>query len=90
MLRLSACGEPVRFPTCRPDHPFEHQPLSHNETSIDIIQVETFSLHLCFQEKVTLLSQVHAQESVIEGLKAERKIWGEELAQQGNTHATLQ
>ena len=39
-----------------------------------------------FQEKVTLLSQVHAQESVIEGLKSERKIWGEELAQQGTVH----
>ena len=28
-------------------------------------------------------SQIQAQESVIEGLKAERKLWGEELAQQG-------
>ena len=28
-------------------------------------------------------SQLLAQESVIEGLKAERKLWGEELAQQG-------
>ena len=28
---------------------------------------------------------MHAQESVIEGLKAERALWGEELAQQGAT-----
>lgn len=36
------------------------------------------------QEKTKLESQVQAQESVIEGLRAERKLWGEELAQQGN------
>ena len=26
---------------------------------------------------------MHGQESVIEGLRAERKLWGQELAQQG-------
>jgi hypothetical protein len=31
-----------------------------------------------------LLAQVEAQDSVISGLKAERKLWGQELAQQGS------
>ena len=35
------------------------------------------------KEKIKLESQLQAQESVIEGLKAERRLWGEELAQQG-------
>mgnify|MGYP002803881909 CR=1 FL=1 len=35
------------------------------------------------QDKSKLLSQVRAQESVIQGLRMERKLWGEELAQQG-------
>ena len=35
------------------------------------------------QEKSRLASQLVAQESVMEGLKAERKLWGQELAQQG-------
>ena len=29
------------------------------------------------------MAQVEAQDSVINGLKAERKLWGQELAQQG-------
>ena len=32
-----------------------------------------------------MLAQVEAQDSVISGLKAERKLWGQELAQQGNS-----
>eukprot|EP00794_Sanderia_malayensis_P018762 gene18762-20653_t len=35
------------------------------------------------QEKDKLLAQVKALESVIEGLRTERKLWGHELAQQG-------
>ncbi|XP_005094489.3 leucine-rich repeat and coiled-coil domain-containing protein 1 [Aplysia californica] len=35
------------------------------------------------QAKSKLQATVQAQESVIEGLKAERKLWGQELAQQG-------
>ncbi|XP_071958778.1 leucine-rich repeat and coiled-coil domain-containing protein 1-like isoform X2 [Antedon mediterranea] len=35
------------------------------------------------QDRGKLQSQLTAQESVIEGLKAERKLWGQELAQQG-------
>uniref|UniRef100_A0A803TTZ6 Leucine-rich repeat and coiled-coil domain-containing protein 1 n=1 Tax=Anolis carolinensis TaxID=28377 RepID=A0A803TTZ6_ANOCA len=44
---------------------------------------KTIQLELLKQEKSKLISQITAQESIIDGLKAERKIWGEELAQQG-------
>nr|XP_046265240.1 leucine-rich repeat and coiled-coil domain-containing protein 1 [Scatophagus argus] len=40
-------------------------------------------LELLKKEKARLLSQLTAQESVIDGLRAERRIWGQELAQQG-------
>ncbi|XP_076003573.1 leucine-rich repeat and coiled-coil domain-containing protein 1 [Genypterus blacodes] len=40
-------------------------------------------LELFKKDKARLLSQLTAQESVIDGLRAERKIWGQELAQQG-------
>ncbi|XP_031586981.2 leucine-rich repeat and coiled-coil domain-containing protein 1 [Oreochromis aureus] len=40
-------------------------------------------LELLKKDKARLLSQLTAQESVIDGLRAERKIWGQELAQQG-------
>ena len=42
-----------------------------------------FKTIFIFQDKSKLLSQVRAQESVIQGLRMERKLWGEELAQQG-------
>ncbi|XP_065827722.1 leucine-rich repeat and coiled-coil domain-containing protein 1-like isoform X2 [Oscarella lobularis] len=35
------------------------------------------------EEKGKLMGQIAAQESVIEGLRQERKLWGHELAQQG-------
>uniref|UniRef100_A0A3Q4H3H1 Leucine-rich repeat and coiled-coil domain-containing protein 1 n=2 Tax=Neolamprologus brichardi TaxID=32507 RepID=A0A3Q4H3H1_NEOBR len=40
-------------------------------------------LELLKKDKARLLSQLMAQESVIDGLKVERRIWGQELAQQG-------
>ncbi|KAM9719792.1 leucine-rich repeat and coiled-coil domain-containing protein 1 [Menidia menidia] len=40
-------------------------------------------LEMLKKEKARLLSQLTAQESVIDGLRAERKIWGQELANQG-------
>ncbi|XP_014839814.1 PREDICTED: leucine-rich repeat and coiled-coil domain-containing protein 1 isoform X2 [Poecilia mexicana] len=42
------------------------------------LQLETLK-----KEKARLVSQLTAQESVIDGLRAERRIWGQELAQQG-------
>ncbi|XP_073535621.1 leucine-rich repeat and coiled-coil domain-containing protein 1 [Phyllobates terribilis] len=44
---------------------------------------KTVQIELLKQEKSKLLSQLTAQESLIDGLKAERKIWGQELTQQG-------
>ncbi|XDV27438.1 hypothetical protein PO909_030970 [Leuciscus waleckii] len=40
-------------------------------------------VELLKKDKSKLISQLTAQESVIDGLRAERKIWGHELAQQG-------
>lgn len=43
----------------------------------------SLQLELLKKEKAQLLSKLTAQESVMDGLKEERKIWGQELAQQG-------
>ncbi|XP_074843107.1 leucine-rich repeat and coiled-coil domain-containing protein 1 isoform X2 [Carettochelys insculpta] len=44
---------------------------------------KTIQIEFLKQEKSKLISQLTAQESVIDGLKMERKVWGQELAQQG-------
>ncbi|XP_056277392.1 leucine-rich repeat and coiled-coil domain-containing protein 1 isoform X2 [Pseudoliparis swirei] len=44
-------------------------------------------LELLKKDKARLLSQLTAQESVIDGLRTERRIWGQELAQQGSSLA---
>ncbi|NP_001084885.1 leucine-rich repeat and coiled-coil domain-containing protein 1 [Xenopus laevis] len=44
---------------------------------------KTVQTELLKKEKSKLISQLTAQESLIDGLKAERKIWGQELTQQG-------
>ncbi|XP_069816024.1 leucine-rich repeat and coiled-coil domain-containing protein 1 [Dendropsophus ebraccatus] len=44
---------------------------------------KSVQIELLKQEKSKLISQLTAQESLIDGLKAERKIWGQELTQQG-------
>lgn len=43
-------------------------------------------LEVMKKEKGRLQSQLTAQESVMDGLRAEKKIWGQELAQQGRRH----
>ncbi|XP_075867858.1 leucine-rich repeat and coiled-coil domain-containing protein 1-like [Nelusetta ayraudi] len=43
----------------------------------------SLQLELLKKEKAQLMSQLTAHESVIDGLRAERKIWGQELAHQG-------
>ncbi|XP_054841622.1 leucine-rich repeat and coiled-coil domain-containing protein 1 isoform X2 [Eublepharis macularius] len=53
------------------------------ESMVEEDKQKTIQLELLKQEKSKLISQITAQESVIDGLKAERKIWGQELAQQG-------
>uniref|UniRef100_A0A8C8RMG6 Leucine-rich repeat and coiled-coil domain-containing protein 1 n=1 Tax=Pelusios castaneus TaxID=367368 RepID=A0A8C8RMG6_9SAUR len=53
------------------------------ETLVEEDKQKTIQIELLKQEKSKLISQLTAQESLIDGLKVERKIWGQELAQQG-------
>ncbi|KAM9164869.1 leucine-rich repeat and coiled-coil domain-containing protein 1 isoform 2-T4 [Pangshura tecta] len=53
------------------------------ETLVEEDKQKALQIELLKQEKSKLISQLTAQESVIDGLKVERKIWGQELAQQG-------
>ncbi|XP_044521747.1 leucine-rich repeat and coiled-coil domain-containing protein 1 [Gracilinanus agilis] len=53
------------------------------ETMIEEDKQKSVQIGLLKQEKSQLTSQLTAQESIIDGLRAERKIWGQELAQQG-------
>lgn len=48
---------------------------------------KTVQIELLKQEKSRLITQLTAQDSVIDGLRAERRIWGHELAQQGSSLA---
>ncbi|NXM60204.1 LRCC1 protein, partial [Illadopsis cleaveri] len=53
------------------------------ETVIEEDKKKAAQVELLKKENGKLLSQLTAQESVIDGLKMERKIWGQELAEQG-------
>uniref|UniRef100_A0A4W6E6Y7 Leucine-rich repeat and coiled-coil domain-containing protein 1 n=1 Tax=Lates calcarifer TaxID=8187 RepID=A0A4W6E6Y7_LATCA len=53
------------------------------EAEVDQDRRLGLQLELLKKDKARLLSQLTAQESVIDGLRAERRIWGQELAQQG-------
>ncbi|KFV42385.1 Leucine-rich repeat and coiled-coil domain-containing protein 1, partial [Gavia stellata] len=53
------------------------------ETVIEEDKQKAVQVELLKKENGKLISQLTAQESVIDGLKMERKIWGQELAQQG-------
>ncbi|XP_014820992.1 PREDICTED: leucine-rich repeat and coiled-coil domain-containing protein 1 isoform X1 [Calidris pugnax] len=53
------------------------------ETLMEEDKQKAAQLELLKKENGKLVSQLTAQESVIDGLKMERKIWGQELAQQG-------
>ncbi|NWX14202.1 LRCC1 protein, partial [Aegotheles bennettii] len=53
------------------------------ETVIQEDKQKAVQVELLKKENGKLISQLTAQESVIDGLKMERKIWGQELAQQG-------
>ncbi|XP_074135077.1 leucine-rich repeat and coiled-coil domain-containing protein 1 isoform X3 [Sminthopsis crassicaudata] len=53
------------------------------ETMIEEDKQKSVQIELLKQEKSQLTSQLTAQESILDGLKAERKLWGQELAQQG-------
>ncbi|NXI75836.1 LRCC1 protein, partial [Rhipidura dahli] len=53
------------------------------ETLIEENKQKAVQIELLKKENGKLISQLTAQESVIDGLKMERKIWGQELAEQG-------
>ncbi|NWS71543.1 LRCC1 protein, partial [Crotophaga sulcirostris] len=53
------------------------------ETAIEEDKQKAVQIENLKKENGKLISQLTAQESVIDGLKMERKIWGQELAQQG-------
>ncbi|NXO67402.1 LRCC1 protein, partial [Phainopepla nitens] len=53
------------------------------ETVIEEDKQKAVQVELLKKENGNLISQLTAQESVIDGLKMERKIWGQELAEQG-------
>ena len=53
------------------------------EAEVEQDQRLSLQIELLKKEKARLLSQLTAHVSVIDGLRAERKIWGQELAQQG-------
>ncbi|TRY97670.1 hypothetical protein DNTS_035479 [Danionella cerebrum] len=53
------------------------------ESRLDDDKRLNVQVELLKKDKSKLISQLTAQESVIDGLRAERKIWGQELAQQG-------
>ncbi|NWT02997.1 LRCC1 protein, partial [Mionectes macconnelli] len=53
------------------------------ETVTEEDKQKAVQVELLKKENGKLTSQLTAQESVIDGLKMERKIWGQELAQQG-------
>ncbi|XP_066404128.1 leucine-rich repeat and coiled-coil domain-containing protein 1 isoform X1 [Molothrus aeneus] len=53
------------------------------ETVIEEDKQKAIQVELLKKENTKLISQLTAQESVIDGLKMERKIWGQELAEQG-------
>ncbi|XP_068956300.1 LOW QUALITY PROTEIN: leucine-rich repeat and coiled-coil domain-containing protein 1 [Petaurus breviceps papuanus] len=53
------------------------------ETMIEEDKQKSVQIELLKQEKSQLISQLTAQESIIDGLRAERKILGQELAQRG-------
>ncbi|KAG9333735.1 hypothetical protein JZ751_010284 [Albula glossodonta] len=53
------------------------------EAGVEEDKRRTVQVELLRQDKSKLLSQLTAQESIIQGLRTERKVWGQELAQQG-------
>ncbi|XP_064641246.1 leucine-rich repeat and coiled-coil domain-containing protein 1-like [Lineus longissimus] len=58
------------------------------EAHLEEARKRMVQMELLKQEKNRLQSQAEAQESVIEGLRSERKLWGQELAQQGASLAS--
>ncbi|KAM9279105.1 leucine-rich repeat and coiled-coil domain-containing protein 1 isoform 2-T2 [Cariama cristata] len=73
-FRLALTIEAQRFKECR---------TGELETVIEEDKQKAVQVEFLKKENGKLISQLTAQESLIDGLKMERKIWGQELAQQG-------
>ncbi|XP_058131672.1 leucine-rich repeat and coiled-coil domain-containing protein 1 isoform X2 [Dasypus novemcinctus] len=57
--------------------------ISTLEILIEDDKEKSIQIELLKHEKVQLISELAAKESLIHGLRTERKVWGQELAQQG-------
>ncbi|XP_029779561.1 leucine-rich repeat and coiled-coil domain-containing protein 1 isoform X3 [Suricata suricatta] len=57
------------------------------EILIEDDKQKSIQIELLKHEKVQLISELAAKESLIYGLRTERKVWGHELAQQGSSLA---
>ncbi|MBZ3890986.1 Leucine-rich repeat and coiled-coil domain-containing protein 1 [Sciurus carolinensis] len=57
------------------------------EILIEDDKQKSIQIELLKHDKVQLISELAAKESLIYGLRTERKVWGHELAQQGSTLA---
>lgn len=55
------------------------------EILIEDDKQKSIQIELLKHEKVQLISELAAKESLIYGLRTERKVWGYELAQQGKS-----
>lgn len=55
------------------------------EILIEDDKQKSIQIEILKHEKVQLISELAAKESLIYGLRTERKVWGHELAQQGKT-----
>ena len=53
------------------------------EILIEDDKQKSIQIELLKHEKMQLISELAAKESLIYGLRTERKVWGHELAQQG-------
>lgn len=63
------------------------QKIKELESRLDERETKKNQLEVIRQENIKLLSQIRALESIIEGLRSERKLWGEELARQDSSLA---
>lgn len=63
------------------------QKIKELESRLDERETKKNQLDVIRQENIQLLSQIRAVESIIEGLRSEKKLWGEELARQDSSLA---
>lgn len=83
LFNLSLLDGPVAFPSVWSSWPPWQRRVHSLEAELEHDRHHSLQLEILKKDKARLLSQLTAQESVIDGLRAERRIWGQELAQQG-------